>query len=48
MQRVISEIDGIQKEQWNEHLNQDILLTRIENLEKKVQVRQRSNAAECR
>ena len=28
----------MQREQWNETLNNDVLLTRIENLERKLQV----------
>ena len=36
--RVVSEIDCMQREQWNETLNNDVLLTRIENLERKLQV----------
>jgi len=36
IQRVIEEISEMQKEQWNEKLNEDILLSKIENLEKKV------------
>ena len=35
-QRVITEIDQMQREQWNEALNNDVLLTRIENLERKL------------
>ena len=29
----------MQREQWNETLNNDVLLTRIENLERKLQVK---------
>jgi len=36
MQRIIHDIDVMQKEQWNEALNNDILLTKIENLERKL------------
>ena len=38
-QRVVSEIDSMQREQYNESLNNDVLLTRIENLERKLQVK---------
>lgn len=38
MQRIIHDIDVMQKEQWNEALNNDILLTKIENLERKLTV----------
>ena len=42
IQRVIDEISNMQEEQWNERLNEDILLTKIENLERKVKVRKLS------
>lgn len=38
IQRVIEEIGTMQQEQWNEKLNEDILLTKVENLERKLQV----------
>ena len=38
IQRVIDEISQMQEEQWNEKLNEDILLTKIENLERKIKV----------
>jgi len=37
IQRVVSEIDSMQRDQYNESLNNDVLLTRIENLERKLQ-----------